>query len=145
MSANIPSASSTRRVSLKKVRERPPRNNNGSDFHTTIDQDLFLPEAWDADRERCRERRIVHSKTPSLQGGGGLGDQVERRGRKSFGNAEQGESGMKALSFFGAFFILGEEAGDDSNLVASEQEDVDVPPAPNAKRRFLREDREFFF
>ena len=24
------------------------------DFHTLIDQDLFLPEAWDQDRERCR-------------------------------------------------------------------------------------------
>jgi len=24
------------------------------DFHTLIDQDLFLPEAWDQDRERCQ-------------------------------------------------------------------------------------------
>lgn len=28
------------------------------DFHATIDQDLFLPESWDADRERCREAGI---------------------------------------------------------------------------------------
>lgn len=28
------------------------------DVHTTIDQDLFLPESWDADRERCREAGI---------------------------------------------------------------------------------------
>ena len=28
------------------------------DFHTLIDQDLFLPEAWDQDRERCREAGI---------------------------------------------------------------------------------------
>jgi len=27
-------------------------------FHTLIDQDLFLPEAWDQDRERCREAGI---------------------------------------------------------------------------------------
>ena len=28
------------------------------DFHTLIDQDLFLPEAWDQDRERCRAARV---------------------------------------------------------------------------------------
>ena len=28
------------------------------DFHTLIDQDLFLPEAWDQDRARCREAGI---------------------------------------------------------------------------------------
>lgn len=28
------------------------------DFHTTIDQDLFLPESWSEDRERCREAGI---------------------------------------------------------------------------------------
>jgi SRSO17 transposase len=27
-------------------------------FHTLIDQDLFLPEAWDQDRERCRAAKI---------------------------------------------------------------------------------------
>lgn len=27
-------------------------------FHTLIDQDLFLPESWDQDRERCREAGI---------------------------------------------------------------------------------------
>lgn len=28
------------------------------DFHTLIDQDLFLPESWDEDRNRCREAGI---------------------------------------------------------------------------------------
>jgi SRSO17 transposase len=28
------------------------------DFHTLIDQDLFLPEAWSEDRERCRRAGI---------------------------------------------------------------------------------------
>jgi SRSO17 transposase len=28
------------------------------EFHTLIDQDLFLPEEWDQDRERCREAGI---------------------------------------------------------------------------------------
>ena len=28
------------------------------DFHTLVDQDLFLPESWDADRERCRAAGI---------------------------------------------------------------------------------------
>jgi SRSO17 transposase len=28
------------------------------DFHTLIDQDLFLPESWDQDRERCRASDI---------------------------------------------------------------------------------------
>ena len=28
------------------------------DFHTLIDQDLFLPESWDADRDRCRAAGI---------------------------------------------------------------------------------------
>ena len=28
------------------------------DFHTLIDQDLFLPESWDADREHCRAAGI---------------------------------------------------------------------------------------
>ena len=28
------------------------------DFHTLIDQDLFLPEVWDQDRERCRAAGI---------------------------------------------------------------------------------------
>ena len=28
------------------------------DFHALIDQDLFFPEAWDQDRERCREAKI---------------------------------------------------------------------------------------
>lgn len=28
------------------------------DFHALIDQDLFLPEAWDADRDRCRAAGI---------------------------------------------------------------------------------------
>jgi SRSO17 transposase len=28
------------------------------DFHTLVDQDLFLPKSWDQDRERCREAGI---------------------------------------------------------------------------------------
>jgi SRSO17 transposase len=28
-------------------------------FHTLIDQDLFLPESWDADRDRCRAAGIA--------------------------------------------------------------------------------------
>jgi SRSO17 transposase len=28
------------------------------DFHALIDQDLFLPKAWDQDRERCHEAGI---------------------------------------------------------------------------------------
>ena len=28
------------------------------DFHTLIDQDLFLPEVWDQDRDRCRSAGI---------------------------------------------------------------------------------------
>ena len=28
------------------------------DFHAIVDQDLFLPEAWSNDRERCREAKI---------------------------------------------------------------------------------------
>lgn len=28
------------------------------DFHTLVDQDLFLPESWDADRKRCRAAGI---------------------------------------------------------------------------------------
>jgi SRSO17 transposase len=29
-----------------------------NNFHTLIDQDLFLPESWSEDRERCRKAGI---------------------------------------------------------------------------------------
>jgi SRSO17 transposase len=31
------------------------------DFHTLVDSDLYLPESWLADRERCRQAGIPHS------------------------------------------------------------------------------------
>jgi len=34
---------------------------SAGDFHCLVDGDLFLPESWDADRERCRKAKIPDS------------------------------------------------------------------------------------
>ncbi len=72
MQANTPSGSSTRPASSKKERKRRESSVNTAapsastvhlayavdDFHALVDQDLFLPESWATDRERCRAAGI---------------------------------------------------------------------------------------
>jgi len=57
--------------------------------------------------------------------GGGLGEQIKRCRRKTLGNAEQRENGMKAFSFCGTFLMRREKPGDDANFFPTGKENVD--------------------
>ena len=46
------------------------------DFHTLMDQDLFLPEAWSNDRERCRRAGIPDEVVYRPKWGNRVGDAV---------------------------------------------------------------------